>query len=451
MNYELNPISVAALAALALCVAFFSRRRVLFPLWILVCLMPMGQELVILNLHFPLFRILLLLATLRVLMRGEHRDVAWTKADTIFSAWAFVAIPLGALADPSTALLGNRLGDTYNAALMYFVVRCTVRDQDDIVSNVVSLAYLSLPVAGLMLYEKSTGHNLLAVMGGVPEITPMRDGVLRCQGAFRHPLLAGAFGATQFPLFLALFIARPGRRVLALMAMTAALVIIVAAASSGALLSLACALIGLACWRLRHRMKAVRWSLVGVFLMLAMAMNAPVWYLFARMSDVVGGGGWHRAWLIQQAIEHFDEWWLFGTTYTAHWGPSGDVIAEDPRMMDITNHYIMEGVRGGLLRLSLFVALLTVSFAAVGRHVKGLKAADPSASRGDNFFVWALGVSLFAHCVTFLSVNYFDQLILVLYWLLAAIASVSAANARACEPAQVALPVVRRYSFKVDS
>jgi len=119
--------------------------------------------------------------------------------------------------------------------------------------------------------------------------------------------------------------------------------------------------------------------------------------------------------------------------------------------MDITNHYIMEGVRGGLLRLSLFVALLTVSFAAVGRHVKGIKAADPSASRGDNFFIWALGASLFAHCVTFLSVNYFDQLILVLYWLLAAIASVSAANARACEPAQVALPVVRRYSFKVDS
>lgn len=444
MTYELNPIAVLAFTLLSLFVVSFPRRQLLFPLFALICLMPMGQEFVVLNLHFPLFRVLLLLATIRVLMRGEYRDLAWTKVDSIFVFWAFVAIPLGALADPSTALLGNRLGDTYNAALMYFVVRCAVRDRDDIWSNIASLAFLSLPLAALMLYEHSTGHNLLAVMGGVPELTQMREGQLRCQGAFRHPLLAGAFGATQFPLFLALFRSGRGRPLLALFAMAASIVIVVTASSSGALLAFVCGLLGLCGWSLRFRMKGIRWTALLVLLALASVMNAPVWYLFARLSDVVGGGGWHRAWLVQQAVDHFNEWWLFGTTYTAHWGPSGAVIAEDPKMMDITNHYIMEGVRGGMLRLTLFVAMLAVSFGSVGRVVK---KREVEGTR-QNFVIWALGVSLFAHCVTFLSVNYFDQLILVLFWLLAAIASIS-------EPAlpvsAKTAPAIRRvYSFEVE-
>lgn len=444
MTYELNPIAILAFTFLSLFVVSFPRRQVLFPIFALICLMPMGQEFVVLNLHFPLFRVLLLLATIRVLMRGEYRDLAWTKVDSIFVFWAFVAIPLGALADPSTALLGNRLGDTYNAALMYFVVRCAVRDRDDIWSNITSLAFLSLPLAALMLYEHSTGHNLLAVMGGVPELTQMREGQLRCQGAFRHPLLAGAFGATQFPLFLALFLSGRGRPLLALFAMAASIVIVVTASSSGALLAFGCGLLGLCGWSLRFRMKGIRWTALLVLVALASVMNAPVWYLFARLSDVVGGGGWHRAWLVQQAVDHFNEWWLFGTTYTAHWGPSGAVIAEDPKMMDITNHYIMEGVRGGMLRLTLFVAMLAVSFGSVGRFVK---TREVEGIR-QNFVIWALGVSLFAHCVTFLSVNYFDQLILVLFWLLATIASISepALHVRA-ETA----PAIRRvYSFEVE-
>lgn len=37
------------------------------------------------------------------------------------------------------------------------------------------------------------------------------------------------------------------------------------------------------------------------------------------------------------------------------------------------------------------------------------------------FFVWTLGVTLFAHCLSFISVTYFDQIIVLWYWLLAAI------------------------------
>ena len=37
---------------------------------------------------------------------------------------------------------------------------------------------------------------------------------------------------------------------------------------------------------------------------------------------------------------------------------------------------------------------------------------------------WAIGVTLFAHCISFLSIIYFDQMGVIWYWLLAAISRV---------------------------
>jgi hypothetical protein len=148
-------------------------------------------------------------------------------------------------------------------------------------------------------------------------------------------------------------------------------------------------------------------------------MNAPVWYLFDRLSSITGGTGWYRSYLIGQAVQHFNEWWLCGTTFTAHWVPWGDLpLPGEPNMADITNHYIMEGVRGGVLRLGFFILLIVQAFRAVGRQ---LRAGDTEA--GNAFLAWAFGVSLFGHCISFMSVHYFDQTMLVWFWVLACISA----------------------------
>jgi hypothetical protein len=269
-----------------------------------------------------------------------------------------------------------------------------------------------------MMVEKATSHNLLSVFGGVPEITAIREGHLRCQGAFRHPILAGCFGAAQIPLFLALWFHTAKDRGLAVSGTLAGLTIAVTASSSGALLAVLAAVAGLAFWRWRRHLRALRWAIVIAILGLSVVMNAPVWYLFARMSDVAGGTGWHRAWLIDQTIAHFDEWWLFGTTYTAHWGPGGEVIAADPNMMDITNHYVMEGVKGGVLKVGFFLVIIIRCFVVLGRRLRSEPVGSPI-----QFLTWAAGVSLFVHCLSFLSVTYFDQSIVIWFWLLAGISS----------------------------
>jgi hypothetical protein len=415
---SVTPLAAVAVIVMAYLIWTLPRRYAVCPLLVMTCLMPLGQQLVLLGLHFPLFRLLLLVGVCRVSARGETKRLKWTQVDKLFVWWVVVTIVAGSLSKPSMELLVNRLGDAYNAAGCYFFVRCVVLDFEDLIVGVCTLAIVCLPMAALMLVEKSTGHNLLSVFGGVPEITQVRDGKLRCQGAFRHPILAGTFGATQFPLFVALWFYQRKYRLLALSASIAGVVIVVCASSSGALMALASALGGLVLWKRRKSLRLVRRGAVAVTIGFALIMQAPVWYLIAKLGNVFGGDGWHRAWLIDQAVSHFNEWWLFGTTYTAHWGPAGEVITTDPNMMDITNHYVMEGVKGGILKLGLFVVIIVVCFKGLGRV---LRTESPKSPAG--FLIWSLGVALFAHCVSFLSITYFDQIIIVWFWLLAVIAS----------------------------
>ena len=381
----------------------------------MVCLMPMGQKLVLGGLNFTLFRILLAVGILRVIVRGEARRMQWTPMDKLFVWWLIVSVVFGSMSEPTSALFVNRLGDAYNAAGCYFFARCVLLKLEDVVIGVRTVALACIPLAALMLVEKTTAHNLLSIFGGVPQITIFREGHIRCQGAFRHPILAGTFGATMLPLFASLWVYK-SQRLIAIAGVLSALVIAVTSSSSGALMAVLAGGVGLALWKYRNSMRSVRRVTVMLILALSLVMQAPVWYLFAKLSNVAGGTGWHRAYLIDQTISHFNEWWLFGTVVTAHWGPSGEVIAADPRMMDITNHYVMEGVKGGLLKLTLFVAILVQCFKAVGLAHRAQPPRSPDA-----FYIWALGVALFTHCVSFLSITYFDQSIVMLYWLMAAI------------------------------
>ncbi len=178
-----------------------------------------------------------------------------------------------------------------------------------------------------------------------------------------------------------------------------------------------------------------------MFVGLALVMKAPVWYAIDRLSAITGGTGWHRAYLIDQAIKHFNEWWLIGSAYTVHWAPAGLVTTGDPNNMDIVNQYVTEGLGGGLLKLGLFVTMIIMCFRTVGRW--SCKPFLPSAPV--QRFTWSVGTCLFAHCVSFLSVSYFDQIIIMWYWLLAVFSMLAdelatVQNAQCSEPITVPLP-----------
>ena len=174
-----------------------------------------------------------------------------------------------------------------------------------------------------MTIEWATGRNLFSVFGGVPAITPIRDGRLRCQGAFSHPIMAGSFGATLVPVFVGMYFAFPRRRLIAaIVGAFSGVAITLLATSSGALISLLAGVVGFALWPLRRHMRVIRWGIALALVALHFARDKPVWHLIARVGDLTGGEGYHRYRLIDAFVTNWREWFLLGTSSTRITGAS---------------------------------------------------------------------------------------------------------------------------------
>jgi hypothetical protein len=295
-----------------------------------------------------------------------------------------------------------------------------IRDFDDVKRIILVIALVCLPLAVSMLIEYRTGTNLFSVFGGVSEMTMIRDGRLRCQGPFGHPILAGNFAATSIPFLIGFVLAGERFRSIALLGSISATLVVVLSSSSGPIMSYAAGGIWLLMFPLRKNIRIIWYALAVTFVGLQLVMKAPVWFLIGRLGNIMGGTGWARSVLIDEAIKHFGEWWLIGTNYTAHWAADNELITlpNDPNMVDITNQFIFIGVSGGILTLALFVIIIIACFRTIG-------AVVPRTEGGfsKKIILWSLGAALFSHVTSFVSVAYFDQNIVFWYLLLAIIGS----------------------------
>jgi hypothetical protein len=218
-----------------------------------------------------------------------------------------------------------------------------------------------------------------------------------------HAILAGTAGASSLVLF-SLLRATPK---VAILGMVAAATIIYCSSSTGPIGTLLAGLAMLLLWPARRYIPLFCIITVVALVALHAVMKDPVWYLLARI-DVTGGStGYHRARLITAALDHIDRWWLVGTDYTRDWIPYG--IEWSRNHVDITNYYIKMGVIGGLPLMLLFICLFVTAFRALGRGINTLRVANDSKQ----FVLWCASATLFAHCVTLITVSYFDQSIIL--------------------------------------
>ena len=379
--------------------------------------MTLGQALVIGGLHFYVIRILILFVLIRIFARREIFSVKLNSIDAVLISWLMVSSLVFLIFDGTNARITERFGGIYNTLGIYFFVRAVVRDFEDIVLTVKMFGIIIIPLGVLFAVEYTIGKNPFSILGGVSDFPEIRNGRIRCQGPFLHSILAGTFGATAMPLFVGLWVYNKRSRLIATGAIMAATVIVVASASSGPLLAYLISIVGLIFWSFKSHMRSIRWGIVVFLLALAAYMKAPIWFLISRLSDVTGGGGYYRSALIEAAIQHFDEWWLIGTGYTAHWMPTGLEI--DPNAADMTNYYIAQGVNGGVLALILFVWLLVKCVKTTGTAVRN----ESRYSLVERFMVWSLGCTVLGHAVSFLSVSYFDQITIFWYLVIGMIAA----------------------------
>ena len=182
------------------------RRYALVPLLISGCYMTLGQALIIGELHFYLIRILIFFGMIRIFIRREIFSIKLTSIDKILIAWLIVSSFLYVIFSGNYESLTERLGRVYNTVGIYFLIRALIRDMDDIVLTVKMLGIIIIPLAVLFAVEYTTGKNPFSIFGGVPALSEIRNGRIRCQGPFMHSILAGTFGATAMPLFVGLWL-----------------------------------------------------------------------------------------------------------------------------------------------------------------------------------------------------------------------------------------------------
>ncbi len=413
----LHPIGLLAVFLLGVATLVVPRRYALAPMLIMACFISPAQRIVVASLDFNLLRVMVLFGWLRIVLFAETRRLSWKSIDTVVILWAVVATMVVTLREGTMGALIYRLGLTFDAVGMYFLFRFMIRSWKDIEKLMLVAAIISIPVAVVFLIELSTGHNMFAVFGGVPELTVVREGRLRCRGPFPHPILAGCFWAALMPLIGALWWNDRRVRWLAPVGLIASAIVVFSTASDTPISAVMAGALAAAVFPLRRSMRWIRWSTVVGLVALQIIMTNPIWHLFARIQLINGSTGWYRFKMIDGFIRNFDAWWLLGTRdYAELWAQNFDAI---------TNQFVLEGAEGGLLTLVLFIVLLVLGFRGVGQIQRSV-----GNSRFRQFAAWMLGATLFVHCVSFLAVSYFGQIVMLLYLTLAAIASLSPTDHR---------------------
>jgi hypothetical protein len=245
---------------------------------------------------------------------------------------------------------------------------------------------------------------------------------IRCLGSFRHPSLLGTISVSFIPIFIGMSLSSEERK-RAVIGMILCIIIIWAANSGGPISATAFGCVAWCCWRFRTKMRQIRWGIAGFILLAAILMKAPVWYLIDRVSALSGGDGWHRSYLLDVSIRNIGKWWFAGMplSETTPWFPYTLAINNEA---DITNQFVLFGLRAGLGALALYMLLLTRAFSALGKALQAVRSA-PRHFAESEFLLWSLGCMLAAHIINQFGITYFDQTHVLWFAQLAAISSLA--------------------------
>jgi hypothetical protein len=413
----LNPAVLLFILVAGVLICVLPRKQAMVPFLVASILIPIDQVLLIGGTHFPMLRVLVLFGAVRIFKdRNTSRYRIFSgglnKIDVSQILLTIFTAINGILLFQESGAVVFQVGNLYTIFGIYFLMRFLIRDDDDIVRMIRTLAYIAAFVAVIMAWEIHTGHNPYAILGGARAASYAtlmeRDDRFRALGCFGHPILAGTFGAILVPLFILLWRKGKKDRVLAGLGIAACTVIVLTSNSSTPVLAYAGGVFAIFLWPLRRWMRAIRWGIVILVVSLHIVMKAPVWDLISRIDISGGSSGYHRYMLIDQCIRHFSDWWLVGVKSTYEWGWD---------MWDTANQYVGICDSSGLLPFLLFLATIVYGFKYLG---SARKAATDKKKR---LFLWSLGAALFANVISFVGISYWDQTQVVWYGLLAAISA----------------------------
>jgi len=395
--------TVILLVILILVLLTISRQHIMFPLIMVTCCVPLDQRIIILNLDFPLIRILMLICLFRMAIKGENRVIQWNNFDKLILCLQGIGFLVYIIRNSNLSAIIFQFGLMFDNLGLYWIFRQYIRDWKDICNMFRILAFFAIITAPFIALEKFQDSSLFSIFGHTAG--EFHRGRYRAAGAFSHSILMGCFWATLLPFFYSQ-IKINKYFIFYWLAILSSLSSIYFSGSTTPVMTVIAVIIFWNIYRYRMYGKKIFWGTCAGLFLLHLVMKAPVWHLLSRIDIFSGSTGYHRYLLIDNFLGHISEWFFLGMNSTSHWGHVQG---------DITNQIILEGVRGGMITLIILIIILFNAVKIPGRLSLNSNSAEIK------WISWGICVAMLGHFITFWGVSYFGQINILLYFTFALI------------------------------
>ena len=353
-----------------------------------------------------------------------RRKFTWNRLDTLvtLSMVVYVGAYLITQVNSMAETLEGRAGFVMDTWCAYLAARFIVTDRTNLISIIKCISVALIPLAILGVIESVTGWQPFAPLWrfspwftGGPFVSEGRYGFARAVGPFSHAILFGGGFAMLLPLIYYLRHEKNDWRTFAYIISGIALLGALSSMSSGPWVMVIVVIFSLIMERHKHLIKPLFILFVLFCILIGVVSNRPFYHVIASWSNPLGGASWHRARLIDVAIQKFGEWWMVGYgDKDPGWGPLFGMSRSD-----ITNEYILNGVRYGVLGIIALCAVLIKTFRGLISTYR--KLSNPAMKS----LCWAFGSLLFSVSVAWMSVSFFGQLSTLVYCSIGMIGSLS--------------------------
>ncbi len=352
-----------------------------------------------------------------------RRKFVWCRLDTfvLLSMVVSVVIPFLTHAQPIMLIIEGRGGYLMNTWCAYLGARFIITDRAKLITLIKCISVILVPLAILGVFECITGWQpFVALRRFMPWIllasgrTTVRFGFTRAIGPLSHSILFGGVFAMFLPLIYWLRHEKKDWQPFAYVLSGVAILGVMSSLSSGPWVATMVVIFCLAMEKHKAWVKPLCIFAVLSCIIIGVISSRPFYHVITSMANLLGGAGWHRAKLIDLAIENFNEWW------------AGGYGGEDPgwahalggaAFTDVTNQYILAAIEYGILGVISLCAVLAQAFRDIASTHK--RMPQPVIKS----LCWAFGCLLFSVALTWMSVSFFGQLLTLFYCCLGMIGS----------------------------
>lgn len=403
----LPPGFILLVSLLCITILVIKKEHIAVPLIVAMCFLPADIPVKIGVFHIYAVRAVAMTGLLRLILNGDYKKIKPNKIDKLFFLYNIIGSIIYILASLDTAqAIIFKSGVFVDTIILYLVIRSSIESKDTIHLIVKIFAICVLVLLPFVLFEFFSSRNLFSIFGR-SDIS-IRDGEIRAAATFSHAILFGSFAAAIAPMLWAEYKIVKEKKFL--LSFICCVFFVYSSSSSGPIIVLAGVFFFLIFFKWKEKGKLLAWCIFLSLFFIHFVRDSPIWhFLYVRVSIKDSSTGWHRYMLAEAAIKEFKDWWLMGygdagpQWHTKYWPYTYSTFT------DVTNHFLLEGVKGGFLTMCLFILLCY-------KVIKTLGAASVKADKiEDQWLWWGFMVMMIAHCITFLSVAYFGQITMLLY------------------------------------